>query len=210
MNENPKTKKSLERIDKILAAGLETFLDKGYEGTSLNEVIEKSGGSLSTIYKYFDSKESFFKAVLEENIKNFRKEFNENMKFSQNLNIENYLIKFGEMYLKIMFDPKIIKFHRLMLSEILRTSLTPHGRVFLENGLMGTNEILNDFFLQNLQNFKCENDDYKSLGVYFCFMLREPYFYEAMFFDKKISTSAKFRLNHIKKVVELFLKGHLK
>lgn len=52
-NTKPKTKKSVDRLSKIIKAGLEVFLEKGFEATSLNEVIEKSGGSLSTIYNYF-------------------------------------------------------------------------------------------------------------------------------------------------------------
>lgn len=145
-NTKPKTKKSVDRLSKIIKAGLKVFLEKGFEATSLNEVIEKSGGSLSTIYNYFYNKESFFKAVMDENSKIFRRKFEYKLKLNDSTDIREYLTKFGEIYLNIMFNPKIIKFYRLMLSDILRDNITPHERIFLKNGLIGVNEILDDFF----------------------------------------------------------------
>ena len=97
-NTKPKTKKSVDRLSKIIKAGLEVFLEKGFEATSLNEVIEKSGGSLSTIYNYFDNKESFFKAVMDENSKIFRRKFEDKLKLNDSTDIREYLIKFGEIY----------------------------------------------------------------------------------------------------------------
>ena len=205
-NTKLKTKKSVDRLSKIIKAGLEVFLEKGFEATSLNEVIEKSGGSLSTIYNYFDNKESFFKAVMDENSKIFRRKFEDKLKLNDSTDIREYLIKFGEIYLNIMFNPKIIKFYRLMLSDILRDNITPHGRIFLKNGLIGVNEILDDFFLKNIYKFKCKN--HHKLGVFFCFMLREPYFCNAMFFGEKIDKTKQ--TEQIQEIVDLFLNGHLK
>lgn len=50
MPESPKYKKSEIRCKLILDAALELFLAKGYEATSLSDIIELSGGSLSSVY----------------------------------------------------------------------------------------------------------------------------------------------------------------
>lgn len=60
MPEAPKYKKSEIRYQRILEAALELFLAKGYEATGLSDIIAKSGGSLSSVYKYFDNKETLF------------------------------------------------------------------------------------------------------------------------------------------------------
>ena len=43
------TKRSAERKEKFIQAGLEIFLENGYENTSLTDIIKKSGGSLASI-----------------------------------------------------------------------------------------------------------------------------------------------------------------
>ncbi|RAZ49002.1 hypothetical protein CHL9004_08760, partial [Campylobacter hyointestinalis subsp. lawsonii] len=46
---NLKTQKTKDRYELIISAGLELFLKNGFTNTSLNDIINKSGGSLSTI-----------------------------------------------------------------------------------------------------------------------------------------------------------------
>lgn len=43
---------------------------------------------------------------------------------------------------------------------------------------------------------------------FFCFMLREPYFCNAMFFGEKIDKTKQ--MEQIQEIVDLFLNGHLK
>ncbi|WP_157018697.1 TetR/AcrR family transcriptional regulator [Mesorhizobium xinjiangense] len=49
----------------ILTAATELFLIHGYEGTSLDMVIDKAGGSRRTIYERFGNKEGLFSATVE-------------------------------------------------------------------------------------------------------------------------------------------------
>jgi transcription regulator protein len=58
------SKRGSERYEKFIQAGLEIFLEKGYEDTSLTDIIEKSGGSLASIYKFFDNKEGLLEPYL--------------------------------------------------------------------------------------------------------------------------------------------------
>lgn len=60
MPESPKYKKSEIRCKLILDAALELFLAKGYEATSLSDIIELSGGSLSSVYKFLITKKVYF------------------------------------------------------------------------------------------------------------------------------------------------------
>lgn len=48
----------------ILDAARELFISKGYEQTTLGDVIDKAGGSLSTIYKLFGNKDGLLDAVV--------------------------------------------------------------------------------------------------------------------------------------------------
>lgn len=51
-----------------MAAALELFVSRGYAATRLDDVARAAGVSKGTLYLYFDSKESLFKAVINEGI----------------------------------------------------------------------------------------------------------------------------------------------
>lgn len=49
----------------IVAAARSLFLERGFEQTTLADIVSKSGGSLSTIYKEFGTKERLLRAVID-------------------------------------------------------------------------------------------------------------------------------------------------
>jgi TetR/AcrR family transcriptional repressor of mexJK operon len=51
----------------ILAAARKLFLERGYDAVSVSEIVRESGGSLSTLYDLFASKEGILVAVVGEN-----------------------------------------------------------------------------------------------------------------------------------------------
>lgn len=62
------------RLDKdmrrsaIMGAAMEIFREKGYDGTSLNAIIDRVGGSKRNFYTEFGGKEGLFKALITEKI----------------------------------------------------------------------------------------------------------------------------------------------
>ena len=53
-----------DRRRKFIEAAERLFLERGYAGASVNEVVRLAGGSLSTLYAEFGTKDKLFKAVL--------------------------------------------------------------------------------------------------------------------------------------------------
>jgi AcrR family transcriptional regulator len=51
------------RVPEILEAALACFAQKGFAGTRMDDIARKAGITKGTIYLYFDSKESVFKAL---------------------------------------------------------------------------------------------------------------------------------------------------
>lgn len=62
--------RSLERLDRIVEAGLEHFLRKGYRGTRIDEIAEDAGVSAGSVYNYCTSKESLFDLCLSRGLGN--------------------------------------------------------------------------------------------------------------------------------------------
>lgn len=58
------TRRKEARPAELLAAALDIFVEKGYAATRLDDVAARAGVSKGTLYLYYDSKESLFKAVI--------------------------------------------------------------------------------------------------------------------------------------------------
>ncbi|GAB4063303.1 TetR/AcrR family transcriptional regulator [Uliginosibacterium sediminicola] len=56
------------RPAEFLAAALDVFVERGFSAARLEEIAERVGVSKGTLYLYYDSKESLFKAVVETSI----------------------------------------------------------------------------------------------------------------------------------------------
>ena len=52
------------RREAILQAAHDLFLEKGYEATTLGDVVRRSGGSLATLYELFENKPGLLRALV--------------------------------------------------------------------------------------------------------------------------------------------------
>jgi AcrR family transcriptional regulator len=66
----PQSARGRARLAKILDAATELFLKVGYEQTSIDAILARSGGSKSTLYAYFPTKEDLFRSVIDSVVAN--------------------------------------------------------------------------------------------------------------------------------------------
>ncbi len=57
--------RGMARRQAMLDAATALFLEKGFEGTSLSDIVERSKGSRSTLYEQFGNKEGLLRAMIE-------------------------------------------------------------------------------------------------------------------------------------------------
>lgn len=55
------------RRQALLDAAALLFVEKGFEKTTLSDIISRAGGSRATLYEHFGDKEGLFRAMMEEN-----------------------------------------------------------------------------------------------------------------------------------------------
>jgi TetR/AcrR family transcriptional repressor of mexJK operon len=67
---SPQSARGRARLAKILDAATELFLKVGYEQTSIDAILLQSGGSKSTLYAYFPTKEDLFRSVIDSVVAN--------------------------------------------------------------------------------------------------------------------------------------------
>ena len=60
----PRRYNSKETVEMILTAAIKRFNEKGYEKTSMQEIVDESGVSKGSIFHHFNSKEEILAAVI--------------------------------------------------------------------------------------------------------------------------------------------------
>ena len=57
--------KSNATLEKIHEAAMAEFLDKGFQGASLRQIVKHAGVTTGAFYGYFSSKEALFASIVE-------------------------------------------------------------------------------------------------------------------------------------------------
>jgi TetR/AcrR family transcriptional repressor of mexJK operon len=123
-------KRSLAKREKLLEIAAKLFLEKGYEGVSVDEITSQVGGSKTNIYSHFGGKEGLFLAVVEhllavilEPLRAIR---------VSDLSLEQALREFARTFLGIILDRQTLALHRLIVAESVRFPQV--GRVWFTAG----------------------------------------------------------------------------
>lgn len=118
------------RYQKLLQTGRELFIAKGYEGTSLNELVEHAGGSKASVYSYFKNKEGLFRAVMDEMMRDLLSPLDEPIDESHSL--EESLKLMADRTLDVLTSPMGTSLMCLVHAESSRQPTL--GRTYFSNG----------------------------------------------------------------------------
>lgn len=131
----------LSRRETILDAAQDSFLQRGYSGTSMSAIAAQLGGSKGTLWSYFPSKEALFTAVLDRATAEFRQQLTLVLNPSDGL--ETALKRFCMQYLAKLTSPEGIALHRLAVGESSR--FPEVGRIFYERAARQMHLLLAEF-----------------------------------------------------------------
>jgi AcrR family transcriptional regulator len=62
----PKRKRGHARVAAIMQAGVEVFMEKGFDAATMTEIAARSGTAIASLYRFFPSKESLADALLKD------------------------------------------------------------------------------------------------------------------------------------------------
>jgi AcrR family transcriptional regulator len=103
------------RNGKLQKVAADLFLKRGYEGVTIDKIVELAGGSKSTVYSEFGGKCGLFVSSIE----NLCRESNEplaNIDYT-GLNLEESLKKLSFHILKLITAKRSVDLHRLAIGE---------------------------------------------------------------------------------------------
>jgi TetR/AcrR family transcriptional repressor of mexJK operon len=111
---NQQTRKELE----ILEVAAKSFLQHGFEGTSINAMARAAGISKESIYRYFDSKKDLFEAVIAKELADYQ----DNLQFLDvelsGQDLEQALVSTAETILSVVNSDHTLSLRRLIFQQV--------------------------------------------------------------------------------------------
>lgn len=105
------------RRQAILDAAEALFLEYGYPSVSLSTIVQRSGGSLATIYQMFGNKQGLLRAVVDRSSDESLKDLDTLL--ASGLSPRRILEEFAISFLAFTTTPRKIAFMRLVITESL-------------------------------------------------------------------------------------------
>lgn len=182
----PQSARGKARRARILEAATELFLRVGYELTSIDAILERSGGSKSTLYSYFPTKEDLFRAVIDSVVDN-----DVGASLDPSGHSRLVLIEFAVHRLKIVLSPR----HRAVLGLIIaeRKRFPDIARIYYERGPQKSHRWLAQY-LELLNRREVLNvEDTEEAAEFFIGMLLQRWYKQLLYLDLPLPTEAAMR-----------------
>lgn len=169
------TPKGLKRRQAIIEAAKAVFIENGYANTTISMIIERSGGSRTSLYDNFTNKEGLLANVIEYMVAEI---FLQMESHEYENNIEGVLSYYGERFLRAVLDPQAIGLVRLVFAET--TNHPEIGIQFMKQGPSKCYEALYEKLcsLPELQEFPANK--IKQITVLFLEAIKGPLFLQAL------------------------------
>jgi len=104
-----------DRRRAILEVAERSFRERGFADTSMSTIAAELGGSKTTLWTYFPSKDALFAAVIDSKIETFRAKLDDAL--IPGGGTAAALTRFGVVFLNKIMDPQSISLKRLIISE---------------------------------------------------------------------------------------------
>ena len=113
---------SVESVrDKIMESALDLFSEKGYDGTSIDEIALACGMKAPNIYKYFKGKKEIFDVLNQTAAESYKSNMRMTTAILVNLHTKEELKDFSMRQLRYtIFDERVRKFRKLFTIEQYR------------------------------------------------------------------------------------------
>lgn len=194
------SQKFLARQEKIKAVALKMFISKGYEDTSLKDIIKKSGGSFTDIYATFQNKQGLFVSVIEDILEEKRGEYGQI--FTKNLPLRETLLTFSLNIMNSFLQKKTLALVKMLYSQLYNKT----NHTLIEHFRNNREKIPEQALITYFQSQKAPLCDKPEKYAELFFTILKGKCLEEMFFFE-VSMSQKEREEHANFIVDFFIKA---
>ncbi len=149
--------------EKILAAALEMFSEKGYAGTNIRELSASLGLVKSGVYKHFESKEAIWNALLDQMIAYYAEHFGSAEHMPPVPDSAEGLVELTMQMVDItVHDPKIIMTRKVLTLEQYRDERA--RELATKHFLIGLTDMFTHIFSGMMEKGLLRKDDPRMLA----------------------------------------------
>lgn len=134
------------KSDVIVEAARQLFLERGYDGTSMDDVAATSGASKTTVYNNFEDKEKLFTGVIMQVTERASQIAEVEQEVYSDRPLDERLQRVAKRLARDVLDPSVIQLRRLAIAEALR--FPELGKTYWDVGPGRTVEILQTAFAE--------------------------------------------------------------
>jgi AcrR family transcriptional regulator len=170
MTASPPESRSARKRQAILDAATETFLSKGYLGTSMDEIAALAEVSKQTVYKHFADKERLFNEIVLSTVNEASDPvYEEVANLADTGDLEADLGDLARRQLSMVMQPRLLQLRRLVIGEVGR--FPELGRTFYDQGPGRTMEALANAFKRLADRGLLELDDPQLAAAHFNWLI---------------------------------------
>jgi TetR/AcrR family transcriptional regulator, mexJK operon transcriptional repressor len=194
----PQSARGKARLARMLEVAAELFLRDGYEQTSIDAILVRSGGSKATLYAYFPTKEDLFRAVIDSVVINDQRPAD----LDPAAEARVVLTEFAVARLHVMLSPQ----HRAILGLIIaeRERFPDLARMYQNRGPQRSQALLVTYLEALRRNGQLELADVNEAAEFFIGMLKQRWNSQLLFVAAPAPSDTAIR-EHSERVVIRFL-----
>ena len=190
------TKREIRR-DAILAAASELFLEKGYEATTLSDIVGRSGGSLATLYEMFENKPGLLRALVGDRCSQVSDTFDRVL--SSEMPARDALRAIAEYKFEKVIDPNATALFKAALAQ------PDLARKLYEAGPANGEAMLAEYLASQSKAGNLSVDDPLFAAQMF-FQMMFGHFHQQLLFGVPLTLSATEKARHFDKVLDAYFK----
>jgi AcrR family transcriptional regulator len=189
-----------DRCERFVEAAEALFLERGFTGTSVNEVVRRAGGSLATLYAQFPTKEALFEAVMSRRSAAL---FENLVRDASHAQIEAELQGLATRMLDHVLSEHALAVYRLVIHE--GPKLESVRNAFLVNAMDAFRAKLANYFARNAEGGRMTIDEPEAAADTFCSLVLGQLRTRAACAGA-VSVSRSERTRHLRRAVRDFLR----
>jgi AcrR family transcriptional regulator len=194
--------KTESKRQEILKAAAEVFQEVGFERASMSEILERIGGSKSTLYNYFPSKEKLFFEVMYQATKPELGAIAATL--NSDTDVEQELLRFGQKLLPALYAPSAIAIRRLAIAELGHSNI---GKVVFEGSTLPIERQVAEFLKRAMKRGQLRTSDPKIAAMQLL-SLFEAELLQRVLLGVTDSVRPEAVKGIVRRAVEAFLSGH--
>lgn len=169
----PQSARGRARLSRMMSAATALFLRDGYDKTSIDAILEQSGGSKATLYSYFPTKEDLFRAVIDSSL-----DTPPHPPLDTQADIRKTLTDFSVDRLHVIFSDHHRAVLRLIIAE--RERFPELAVLYYERGPVRGHRVLVDYLVALKAQNLLDIDDPEEAAEFFIGMLMHKWYKELL------------------------------